>query len=473
MTAPAQRSGAQIQGVEQRSIDYIPPEERHGVVWHQGPFWMTGGMVLSSLLVGFIGPGLGLGVGWSLLGVTAGMAFGTLFMALHANQGPRLGLPQMIQSRAQFGSRGAMFPIAVAVFIYIGYNVFQLIFAGEAMHVALPGQKVWYVVFAVVAFVLATVGHDLLHTFQRWSSYLMLVIFGLLTIVTIVHFPGSGVSPQVSGWSFKAFLVQFAAAGGYQISYAIYVSDYSRYLPEDAPAGRLIGWTFGGAMVGAGWMGCLGVLLGSYVPNPDAIGAIHQVGNYLFPGFGVIAALGTLPALIGTSGVNAYGAMLTGATIVDGVRQIKPTVRTRVTGLLVVSIIGAAIALFMPEDYLDSFNTFLAIMVYLLVPWTAVNLIDFYVVRRQHYSIADIVDPNGRYGRWSMRGLTAYFAGFVAMIPFFSLSFYVGPITKALGGADFSFVVGLLVSAGAYWLLSRTLHERAGTESATSPVVTG
>jgi purine-cytosine permease-like protein len=219
-------------------------------------------------------------------------------------------------------------------------------------------------------------------------------------------------------------------------------------------------------------MGCLGALLGSYVPDPDAIGAIHQVGDYLFPGFGVIAALGTLPALVGTSGVNAYGAMLTSATIVDGVRQIRPTVRTRVVALLAVSVVGAAIALFMPMDYLNSFNTFLAIMVYLLVPWTAVNLIDFYVVRRQHYSIADIVDPNGVYGRWSARGLTAYFAGFLAMVPFFSLSFYVGPITKALGGADFSFVVGLVVSAAVYWAVSKKLPESAVDAPVASPAVT-
>ena len=30
---------------------------------------------------------------------------GTLFMAFHASQGPQLGLPQMIQSRGQFGYR--------------------------------------------------------------------------------------------------------------------------------------------------------------------------------------------------------------------------------------------------------------------------------------------------------------------------------------------------------------------------------
>jgi NCS1 nucleoside transporter family len=444
--------------LESRSIDYVPPAERHGVAWHQGPFWFTGGFVLPSMLIGFIGPGLGLGLGWSLLGVITGMAFGTLFMALHANQGPRLGLPQMIQSRAQFGARGAMFPMLVAVFIYIGYNVFYFVLSTEAIDVVLPGGKWWYLIFSVLAVGIAVVGYDFLHVFQRYSSYLIIVVFAILTVAVIAHYPAGGAHPTNHGWSFTAFLVQFAAAGGYQISYAIYVSDYSRYLPENTSDRSLIGWTFIGGVAGAGWVACLGALLASYV-GTDPIGVLHQTGNLVFPGFGIIAILVTLPPMIGTSGVNAYGAMLTGATITDGVRHVRPNLRTRVVGVVLVGIVGLIVSLAIPDDYLDAFNTFLGIMVYLLVPWTAVNLVDFYLVRRGHYSVSDIVNPEGIYGQWSARGLTAYFAGFVAMVPFFSLSFYTGPVTKALGGADFSFVVGLIVSGVLYWLLARRRNE--------------
>jgi nucleobase:cation symporter-1, NCS1 family len=464
---PGDRS---ISGIESRSIDFVPLEERHGRAWHQAPFWFTGGFVLPSMLIGFIGPGLGLSLGWTLLAVIAGMAFGTLFMALHANQGPRLGLPQMIQSRAQFGARGAMFPMLVAVFIYIGYNVFQFILSGEAISVILPGDKIWYVIFAVIATLIAIVGHDLLHAFQRWSSYAIIVVFAIFTVVAIVHLPGHATAG--GHFAFTAFLAQFAAAGGYQISYAIYVSDYSRYLPENISARGLLGWTFVGATAGAAWLGCLGALLSSYIPNADPITALHSTGNVLFPGFGVICVLATLPPMIGTSGVNSYGAMLTGATIVDGIRHMQPGKRVRIIGLVVVGVLAMLISVGMPTNYLDSFNTFLVIMVYCLVPWTAVNLVDFYLVRRGHYSISDIVDPAGRYGQWAWRGLLAYFGGFVAMIPFFSLSFYQGPVTKALGGADISFVVGLLVSGVAYLALTR---QRASqpfpAEIATDPAV--
>jgi len=40
----------------------------------------------------------------------------------------------------------------------------------------------------------------------------------------------------------------------------------------------------------------------------------------------------------------------------------------------------------------------LSIMLYLLVPWTAVNLMDYFFVRKGHYAITDFFTPNGIYG---------------------------------------------------------------------------
>src|SRR5580700_2721947 len=131
--------------IELHSIDHVPPSERHGVVWHQGPFWFTGAFVIPSMLVGFIGPGLGLGVVWSVLALGLGMALGTGFMALHANQGPRLGLPQMIQSRAQFGSLGVTFPLLVAVFIYVSFIVATALFTRSAFnHLFNVNVGIWF-----------------------------------------------------------------------------------------------------------------------------------------------------------------------------------------------------------------------------------------------------------------------------------------------------------------------------------------
>ncbi|MGJ3561182.1 cytosine permease [Streptomyces sp. INA 01156] len=168
-------------------------------------------------------------------------------------------------------------------------------------------------------------------------------------------------------------------------------------------------------------------------------------------------------ALISIMGVNAYGAMLTGTSAVDGFKKVRPTVRLRVVGLTAVGLGSLLVALLIPDNYIDSFTTFVLLMLYFLVPWTSVNLVDFYFVRRGRYAIGEILKPNGIYGRWAWRGVLAYLIGFLSMVPFFSTSFYVGPVAELLGGADFSFVVGLFVSGILYLVFSRNLDH--GTDA--------
>jgi nucleobase:cation symporter-1, NCS1 family len=459
--------------IEQHSIDYIPQSERHGKVWHQGPFWFTGNFVLPTLVTGFVGPAMGLSVWFSVLAVVLGACFGTFFMAFHANQGPRMGLPQMIQSRAQFGSRGAIVPFAATVFVYVGFLVFDTILATQGIGLVLPDTKYfWYPLLIAISIIIAVVGHDLLHFVQRWLTYLLIVVFAIVTIIAIVHFSStplvSGATAGHAGWNTVAFLVQFSLAAGYNISYAVYVSDYTRYLPAKVSAPKLISSVYAGAAVSAVWLMSLGAILASYIPNADPILALRQIGDLFFPGFGTIAVIVSVLALISIMGVNAYGAMLTGTSAIDGFKKVRPTVRLRVIGLIIVGAASLVIALFIPDNYVSSFNSFVLLMLYFLVPWTAVNLVDFYFVRRGKYAIAEILKPNGLYGRWAWRGVVAYSVGFLVMIPFFSIGFFVGPIAQLMGGADFSFAIGLVVSGGLYLLFSRSLNRTAEAEARVS-----
>ena len=60
------------------------------------------------------------------------------------------------------------------------------------------------------------------------------------------------------------FLVQFSVVAGYQISWAIYVSDYSRYLPPDVTVRKTFYWTYGGSGLGAVWIMCIGAALAAW-----------------------------------------------------------------------------------------------------------------------------------------------------------------------------------------------------------------
>ncbi|WP_018157533.1 purine-cytosine permease family protein [Demetria terragena] len=448
--------------IETRSIDYVPLADRHGKVWHQGPFWFTGNFVITTMVTGFIGPALGLDLVSSIVAMVLGAAFGTFFMAFHAYQGPRMGLPQMIQSRAQFGLRGSIVPLIAVLFVYIGFNVFNVILATQALQLVFPGSgALWYPVLIAIAVVLAVVGYDLLHFVLRWLSYAMVVVFALVTIGALRDLEAGAALPSTAGFSWAPFLISFGAAAGYQISYAVYVSDYSRYLPPTVSSRGVIGWTYAGAGLSAMWLFSLGAFLGSAIKEPDAIGGLRSVGDGLFDGFGTFAVLVAVPALLSVMAVNLYGAMLTGTSAVDGFKQIRPTVRGRVTGILLVAVVVYIVALSLPDDYLGSFNNFVLMMLYFLIPWTAVNLVDFYFVRHGHYAIAEMFKSNGIYGRWAWRGLVSYAVGFAAMVPFITTTFYEGPAAKAIGGGDVSFIVGLLVSGFLYAALCRTLdHDR-------------
>ncbi|MGB4137209.1 MAG: cytosine permease [Microbacterium sp.] len=445
------RSGA----IELRSIDYIPRRERHGKAWHQAPFWFTGEFVITAAVIGFVGPLGGLSFGWSTIAVVLGVLFGTFFMAFHANQGPTMGLPQMIQSRAQFGSRGVVVPLLIVVAMYIGLSVFGIILAAQSLQLVLPGGPwVWYPVVIAVSVALAIFGYDLLHFVLRWLTLLVVPIFVIITVIAAVNLePGAGAP---GGFEGNAFLAQFAVAAGYQIGYAVYVSDYSRYLPADTPARKTILWTYLGAALGSIWLMVLGALMASALPAPDAVGSMQEVGDMWFPGFGTFAVIATIvPSAIAIMGVNVYGAMLSALTGIEGFRKFTPNRAWRIGGIVVCAAIALAIAGIMPDDFVGSFSGFITLLLYALVPWTAVNLVDYYIVRRGHYAILEIVNPTGLYGRWGWRGLLSYGAGIAAMIPFMVTPFFTGPVAEALHGADIAFIVGLLVSGVLYSLLMR------------------
>src|SRR6204780_701643 len=101
--------------IEKRSIDYVPIAERHGKVWHLWPVWFSGDAHLATVGTGGVGVAIGGHLLWMAIAVLLGCAFGTFFMAFHSTQGPQLGLPQMIQSRPQFGYVGAILVWVVAL----------------------------------------------------------------------------------------------------------------------------------------------------------------------------------------------------------------------------------------------------------------------------------------------------------------------------------------------------------------------
>ncbi len=445
--------------VEVRSIDYVPLNERHGQLWHLGPLWFMGNAQIATLAVGVVGVSIGGNLLWSLIAILLGVGVGTFFMAFHSAQGPQLGLPQMVQSRPQFGYVGALLVWLFAYAQYAGFNVFNTILAGDAGKQTIHlGVKPGIAIATALAVVVALIGYDFIHRVEQGLTYAFLLIFGVFTIGAIVTL---GLPPgqlSLSNFDVTPFLTQFGVTAGYQISWAIYVSDYSRYLPPDVTVRKTFLWTYGGSALGGIWLMALGALLAASAgKNFDTVKSIYDAGNGIFDGFGTIVLLFSILGLISVTALNLYGGSLTLISAVDSFVKVTPTLLVRILTIGFTGALSLIVAFSASANFLDNFNSFLLLILYLFVPWTAVNLIDYYVVRKGHYAVAEIFKSDGIYGRWAWRGIAAYLIGLAVMVPFFSTPKFTGPIAKALNGADLSLFLGLPIAGGLYYWFARSI----------------
>jgi NCS1 family nucleobase:cation symporter-1 len=453
MESKANKSSA----IESRHLDYIPEQDRHGKVWRQGPFWFLGNFQPFTVAIAFLGPVVGLNGLWTSIAGITGILFGTMFMAAHAAQGPTLGLPQMIQSRAQFGYRGVILPVIATTFMYVAFNVVDVVIIKVGL-LSVFGWNATMVAIgiSVIGALLAIYGHDWIHKVFITLFWISLPFW---IIVTVGIFAGqSGGHGAVTGnFNVVGFFVMFTAAASYNITYAPYVSDYSRYLAKNSSRGGIVAAVFMGAAGSPIWLIPVGAWMATRLGVSDALTGISLAGNNTVTHAGTILLVVSVSALVATMGINAYSGMLSVLTMVDSVRPVRSGSRARV-----ITILGLTVLWFILGALLTNatsvLNDSLLFMVYVLAPWTSVNLMDFYFVRHGKFAITDFFTPSGIYGRWGVRGIVAYLVGIAVEIPFMSIpNIYQSPGATWLGGVDISWLVGLFIAGGLYFLLTRSL----------------
>ena len=142
----------------------------------------------------------------------------------------------------------------------------------------------------------------------------------------------------------------------------------------------------------------------------------------------------------------------------------KTTGRTaRLIATTVVAIIGTLIAIKASSNFITDLTNFLVFTLYLLVPWTAINLTDFYLIRHGNYDIPELFKVHGKYGKVNWFALVVYALTVLVEWPFMNNAWIVGAAAKALGGADIAWIVGLRLRR------RRLLRRRAGSGSRSRP----
>jgi NCS1 family nucleobase:cation symporter-1 len=442
-------------GLEQRSIDYIPESERHGQPNTLFTLWFASNVQITAVATGALAVVLGLNLEWAIITILVGNLVGGLFMAYHSIQGPKMGVPQMIQSRAQFGMFGATLPVVVVLVMYLGFFVSGGILGGQALSALLHISVAPAVVLADALVLLITwVGYDLFHAYDRVVSVLSFAIFGVLLIKLLTVLPSHAPKSSVTLGTVLLVISIFAA---WQITWAPYVSDYSRYLPKSTRSPRTFWYTYLGSAVGACFIMTVGAL-GAVVAESQVSSNAPAYFAGLFPQVRWLVLIIILLGIFAANLENLYGAFLTAFTSLSPSGKLLAGARGRIVATTVVAVLGTVIAIAASSNFLTNLSNFVLFLLYFLIPWTAINLTDYYLVRHGKYDIPSLFQTHGAYGTVSWPALGIYVLTILVELPFMNSSFFEGPVAKAIGGGDIAWIVGLILAGGLYYLYASSLR---------------
>ena len=444
--------------VEARSIEMIPPRERHGHPRGQFTLWFGANAQITAIVDGALAVVFGADAFWAIIGLLVGNVVGGAVMALHSAQGPKLGLPQMISSRAQFGVYGAVIPLVLVILMYIGFASTGTVLSGQAINLMLgvDAPVVGILIFGAATAFLAILGYKYIHALGRVATVMGLAGFLYLTVAVFTRFD-VGQIMFLKGFEWPTFLTSIALGAGWQLTFGPYVADYSRYLPQATSERKTFWYTFAGSVGGAQWAMTLGAVAGGL--SAAGLGGDflkNQVG-YMgdLAGGGLIAIFVYLVIVTGKLTVNclnAYGAFMCSVTISTAInRRDSVSKAARIVFIIAVITASVLIALFASKDFLNVFKNFVLLLLMVFTPWSVINLVDYYKISRDRLDIPALYNPDGRYGRWNVPALVSYGIGVLIQVPFLAQALYTGPVTKWLGGADISWIVGILVTMAVYY----------------------
>jgi NCS1 family nucleobase:cation symporter-1 len=448
--------------LEISTIQQIPSAERHGRARDLFTVWFGSNLMLLTIVTGGLAVTVyALPFGWALAALAAGNLLGAIFMALHAAQGPTLGVPQMIQTRGQFGSLGSLLVVGIVIVMYVGFLASNLVLGGQALATLVTGSSSMPGIMLVgVLSVIATIyGYDLIHAYTRWMAYVSGAVLALTVawIVWVHGLPADFLQRQDFNW--VGFLGALSAAALWQIAYAPYVSDYSRYMPE-ATGSRPAFWaSYWGCSLGSFLPMGLGAMVGLAAPRGGLIAGLATLTYGITPLVLIVFSVGIAAANAMNLYCGALSALTFGQTLWP---RWSPGPKART--LMAVSLFGLSLlaAVLGEAAFLVNYEHFILLLLYVLVPWTAINLVDYYLLKHGVYDVASFFRQDGGiYGRVNVAAVTCYGIGIVVQIPFIASSLYTGPIARALGGIDLSWIVGLLVTSPAYYWMERSQARRA------------
>lgn len=449
----SQNSAAPL--IENHTVDYVPLAERHGRARDLFTLWfstniaplpiVTGAMAVQVFKLDFF---------WGLLAIILGNLIGGVVIGLASAQGPRLGIPQMVQSRGQFGRYGALLIVFITALIYVGFFISNIVLSGKSIQGIAPSVSLptGIIIGALSATAIGVIGYRFIHTLNRIGTWVMgSALLAGFSMIFLNDLPNDFFLR--GGFDLSGFLATISLGIIWQISFSPYTSDYSRYLRCDIGVARPFWATYLGAALGTILSFSFGATAALATPEgTEAMAAVKQSTGILGPVLMVLFLFN----IISHNALNLYGAVLSIVTSIQTFAgQWTPSIKVRV--ILSAIILGSccAIALSASSDFISQFIGLILALLIVLVPWASINIIDFYLIKHGEYDIKSIFQADGGiYGRFNPHAIIAYGIGILVQVPFANTALWVGPYANYIEGVDLSWLVGLAVTCPLYYCLA-------------------
>jgi nucleobase:cation symporter-1, NCS1 family len=455
-TAPADSSGTlapeygdKVIAVETAGAEPIPDAERHGSPLQLLWTWASPNIEFATVFIGVISVlFFGLSFWQATAAIVLGTALGAITQGVLSLDGPRFGVPQMVIGRFSFGYLGNILPSAanglVAGVGWFAVNSVSAAFALNTLTGLRPLPSLLLVVVAEI--VIGFIGHNFVHTFEKYAFPALAVIFLLAGVWTFKDADLGGGGGGIGG-----FLLAFSAAWGYAAGWNPYATDYSRYLPRTANRVKTVVYPAVGLFVSVSLVAVIGAASATIVAPKDATPTAAFTGHLPGP----LSDLVLLAIILGGISANALN-IYSGAISIASFGLRLPTWLSRGVLVVVSGIAGTAAAWASLSDAGAAYEAFLLVIAYWVVPWLGVVLVERWLRGRtagDEQSAARLSDRS--FTNWP--GLAALLIGVAVSVPLFSnQEDFVGWVPKhhpAFG--DITPLVGFAVSAGLYAVLRR------------------
>ena len=451
--------GEKVIAVEPGGAEFIPLKERHGRPLQLFWTWSSPNMEFATIFVGVLAvAAFGLGFWEAVLAIVLGSALGGLTQGLLSRRGPTFGVPQMVLSRLGFGYWGNILPAGLnSLTAGIGWFAVNSVSGALALNTLthMP-QVLCLLIIVVLQIVVAFLGYNLIHVFERYAFPVLAIIFLIASGVVLSKAHPNAPHQTIPG----AFLITFGATFGYAVGWNPYASDYTRYFKPDANKLAIALWSGLGLFLSCTLLETVGAAAGTAVKDSGVFLGSNPTGAFtgLMPS--VLGDFTLLAIALGAVAANALN-VYSGAISFTALGFRLPLAMRRAIVALVFGTIGFFLAWSGLSNAGTKYENFLLIIAYWIAPWLAVVFADEFLRRGQTPGEIEHLLFDRKYANWAGPVAMAVGAG-VSIWLFANQTEYVGLVPKHVHSVgDLTFEVGFVLTAVIYLTWRQVADRRA------------